>query len=125
MNTNSKVKAQVVKLFICVVAALTLSIVFWAIFIARMPQPEPEPPQLYTLIQTEIVTVQREGTRTIIIENETARVLSFQLTTTQYRRNTAPQQQTRTHLESDILRIYSRGAIMIIYEIATQAIHIL
>jgi len=119
-------KSRKVKLLFGVIVTLALFATFMAIVATcSSQQPEPTPLQTQTVLQTEIVTAMRTGTRTVIVENETGRQHTFTLTTTRHRRGTAPESQTRGHIETDILRIYSRGAVLVIFEVATQVIHII
>ena len=108
-----------------VVAVALISIILTAvIFVAcNSRQAEPDPTQMYTLVQTQIVTIQRAGTRTFIIENETARQHAFTLITTRHR-GEAPPTETRTHINTDIVRIYSRAGVLVVYELQTGTIHI-
>jgi len=119
-------KSRKIKLLFGVIVTIALFATFMAIVaMCSSQQPEPTPLQTQTVLQTEIVTAMRTGTRTVIVENETGQQHAFTLITTRHRRGTAQEPSTRTHIETDILRIYSHGAVLVIYEIATQTIHII
>ena len=95
---------------VCITLSIALvGLIAWTI-VGNVQSSTTTLPQVQ-VVETEIVVINRTGDRTIVTEVQTGQQHTFELVTTRHRRGNAPQPQTRTHTNTDVLRIYSRGAI--------------
>ena len=118
---------RLVRRLVGVAIILSLIITLFFVFTACNLQ-YPEQPELpVTLVKTEIVTVQRTGTLTTIIETATGQQHGFELVTTRRLRlrGAAPSPRQSATIETESIKIITHGSSIIIFERQTQAIHVI
>ena len=121
---NRFIMRRRIKWIIGIAVAVTFCIIVTAMFTACTARQTEQPTQPQErVIESEIVLITVTGNRTVVRELATDRIHNFTLTTTRHR-GEAPPTQTRTHTSTDVVRIYSRGAVLVVYEVETSVIHL-